>query len=307
MLIGSKKLRSGSSAIGCGTLFVLMLWSFNVAATEGWVPKTPGQDDPQRTEKVEPFEIVENVYFVGARLHLPSYLFTTSEGHILVDTTYDELVPEIAENIETLGFKIKDVKLVLATHAHHDHVGGHASMREITGATTLATAEDAKVIESGGKTDFRDRGLWAPAVVDRIIVDGEKVRLGDRELTAHLTPGHTKGCTTWTTVVEEGNKTYNLAILGGLRVNTNEPLVGHPDYPDMPQQFAWSFARLKVLPVDIFLGGHGYWFNLAEKHERLLSGADGNPFIDPDGYHTALQSFERAYLDRLSKELGGDK
>lgn len=307
MLNISKTCNAGLGAIFRGALLPLLLCSMSVTAAQEWTPVSPADDDPQRTEKVEPFEIADGVYFVGARLHLPSYLFTTPQGHILVDTTYDELVPEIAGNIKKLGFEVDDVKLLLASHAHHDHVGGHASMREITGATTLATAADAEVIESGGKADFRDRGLWAPATVDRIIVDGEKVRLGDRVMTAHLTPGHTKGCTTWTTVVEDGGKTYDLAILGGLRVNTNEPLIGHPDFPDMPQQFAWSFARLKVLPVDIFLGAHGYWFNLQEKHKRMTSGAVNNPFIDPEGYRLALSAFEAAYLDRLRNETLGDK
>lgn len=271
------------------------------------IATSPAEDDPQRTQPVEPFEIIDNVYFVGARMHLPSYLFTTPVGHILIDTTYDEHVSEIVANIESLGFSIDDVKLLLATHAHHDHVGGHANMREISGAITLATAADADVIESGGKTDFRDRGLWAPSKVDRIIVDGEKVRLGDRVLTAHVTPGHTKGCTTWTTKVEEHGKQYDLALVCGLRVNSNEPLVGHPQFLDMPQQFAYSFARLKILPVDVFLGAHGYWFDVQTKHAKLMAGTDTNPFIDPDGYRLALTNWENAYLERLRQELTGEE
>lgn len=267
---------------------------------------SPADDDPQRTEPVEPFEIIDGVYFVGARIHLPSYLLTSSDGHILLDTTFDEYVSEIVQNIEELGFDPDDVKLLLSSHAHHDHVGGHANMREITGATTIASAADAEVIESGGATDFRDRGVWAPGTVDRIIEDGEQVRLGDRVLTAHLTPGHTKGCTTWTTVVEEDGKEYDLVVLGGLNVNRNEPLIGHPKYPEMPQEFAWSFARLKVLPVDVYLGAHGYWYGLKEKHAQLLAGADQNPFIDPEGYQDALRYFESVYLERLNKESHGD-
>lgn len=290
---------AGCRAIGQ----TLCLAVFCSMATAQVVLESPSVNDPQRTEPIEPFKIMDDLYFVGARLHLPSYLFTTPEGHILIDTTFDELVPEIVTNIETLGFSVEDIKLMLASHAHHDHVGGHASMREISGAMTLATAADADVIESGGKTDFRDRGLWTPAVVDRIIEDGEQVRLGNRVLTAHLTPGHTKGCTTWTTVVEEQGEQYDLAIVCGFRLNTNERLVGNPDFTDMPQQFAWSFARLKVLPVDVFLGVHGYWFDLKEKREQLLSGSDTNPFIDPDGYQQAIRFWEDAYLDRLRQEL----
>ena len=282
---------------------VAALLSFVCSSTLAQVQLvSPPDNDPQRTELAEPFEIIDGIYFVGARIHLPSYLFTTPEGHILMDTAFDENVSEIVENIKKLGFDPEDVKLLLSSHAHHDHVGGHANMREITGATTLASAADADVIESGGKTDFRDRGLWAPGKVDRIIVDGEQVKLGDRVLTAHFTPGHTKGCTTWTTVVEEDGKQYNLVVLGGLRVNSNEPLIGHPKFPDMPQQFAWSFARLKVLPVDVYLGAHGYWFGLNEKRQQMLAGADTNPFIDPNGYQDAVRFWEHAYLDQLRSE-----
>ena len=277
----------------------------NVAAAEVNLV-TPPAGDPQRTELAEPFEIIDGVYFVGARIHLPSYLFTSAEGHILIDTAYDENVSEIIGNIEKLGFDPDDVKFLLSTHAHHDHVGGHASMREITGAITLASAADADVIESGGETDFRDRGTWGPGKVDRIIEDGEQVQIGGRVLTAHFTPGHTKGCTTWTTVVEEGGNQYNLAVLGGLNVNKNEPLIGHLKYPNMPQQFAWSFARLKVLPVDVYLGGHGYWYGLDEKRQEILKGATENPFIDPEGYQSALHFFEKAYLQRLMTESDRD-
>ncbi len=267
---------------------------------------SPPDDDPQRTERADPFEIIDGIYFVGARIHLPIYLFTTSEGHILLDTAFEESVSEIVENIEKLGFDPDDVKLLLSSHAHHDHVGGHASMQEITGAITVASAADADVIQSGGATDFRDRGLWAPGTVDRIIEDGEEVKLGERVLTAHFTPGHTKGCTTWTTVVEEDGKQYDLVVLGGLNVNRNEPLIGHPKYPEMPQEFAWSFARLKALPVDVYLGAHGYWYGLNEKRNQMLAGVKSNPFIDPDGYKNALLYFENAYLERLKQESHGD-
>ena len=283
----------------------LLLLGCSVAQAEFKLVSPPA-DDPMRTEPVEPFKIVDGVYFVGARLNTPSYLFTTADGHILLDTTYDEHVSEIVANIETLGYSADDIEFLVSSHAHHDHVGGHASMREISGAVTIASAADADVIESGGATDFRDRGTWAPAKVDRIIEDGDTVTIGDRVLTAHFTPGHTKGCTTWTTVVDVDGQPLNLAVLGGLRVNNNEPLVGHPDYPEMPQDFAWSFARLKVLPVDIYLGAHGYWYNVAEKRERLLAGADSNPFIDPEGFRQAVAFWENAYLEQLKAETHGD-
>jgi metallo-beta-lactamase class B len=300
------KLPSPPSTLIGRVIAMVLLAATAVAANAEQHPVTPGRDDPQRTARAEAFEIVDNVYFVGARLHLPSYLFTTPEGHILFDTTFDEYVPEIVENIESLGFSIDDVKIILASHAHHDHVGGHATMRELTRALTYSTARDKDVIESGGKTDFRDGGTWAPAIVDRVIEDGSQVRLGDVVLTAHLTPGHTKGCTTWTTVVEDNGRPLNLAILGGVRVNTNERLVGNPEYPEMAEDFAYTFARLKVLPVDLYLGAHGYWFNLERKRAMLEAGAEINPFIDPEGYQSAIRFWENQYLDRLREETHGN-
>lgn len=294
------------STLSGNLIMTVVLFATMAVANAQYVPVSPGDDDPQRTARAEPFKIVDNVYFVGARLHLPSYLFTTSEGHILLDTTFDEYVPEIVENIESLGFSIDDVKIMLASHAHHDHVGGHATMRELTGALTYSTVRDKDVIESGGKTDFRDGGTWPPAIVDRVIEDGGQVRLGDVVLTAHLTPGHTKGCTTWTTVVEDDGEPLNLAILGGVRVNTNELLVGNPDYPEMAQDFAYTFAKLKVLPVDLYLGAHGYWFDLKTKRAMLDAGARTNPFIDPEGYHSAIRFWEDQYLDRLREETHGN-
>jgi metallo-beta-lactamase class B len=266
------------------------------------MPETPGDDHPARTQRVEPFKIAGNIYFVGSRLHYPAYLLTTPEGHILIDTTFEEMVPDIVENIGKLGFKATDIKLMLASHAHHDHVGGHASMSEITGATVVSSAEDAKVIETGGKADFRSGDPWAPAKVDRIIEDLEKVSLGGTVLTMHLTPGHTRGCMTWTTQVEERGKTYDVVFLCGVRMNDREPLIGNPDYPDMARDFAHSIAILKTMPVDIYLGAHGYWFNIEEKVKRLKEGMGPNPFIDPDGYRDAIAYWEKLFLYRLKAE-----
>jgi len=264
----------------------------------------PADDDPERTERVEPFKIIGNLYFVGSRLHYPAYLITGTEGHVLIDTTYEEMVPDIVENINKLGFKIDDVKYLLSSHAHHDHVGGHSAMREITGAVTMATAADAAVIESGGKADFRASDLWEPGKVDRIIQDLEQIRLGDTVLQAHLTPGHTKGCTTWTTRIEENGKKYDVVIICGARMNTGEALVNNPDYPDLPAEFAYTFAKLKILPVDIYLGAHGYWFDLKSKVDKMKQGAAENPFIDPAGYRRAVEAWESLYLKQLRTDRG---
>jgi metallo-beta-lactamase class B len=262
----------------------------------------PGRNSPERTDPIEPFHIIDNVYYVGKTSHNPSFLFTSDEGHILIDTTYEEFVPDIQANIEKLGFNIHDVKIILSSHAHHDHVGGHAKMKEITGATLLSSEADAEVIETGGAADFREGDPWHVAKVDRFIKDQEEVRLGDIVLTAHFTPGHTRGCTTWTSTVEDDGKIYDLVLICGLRMDENSPLVGNPKYPQMPQDFAFSFALAKTLPVDVFLGAHGYWFNLKNKIEMLKRNPEINPFIDPEAYYQLVNGWEKAYLDRLKKE-----
>ncbi len=290
---------AGRKALAC-----LMLAAAVISQSWAQLLPMPGDDHPQRTERVEPFNIIGNIYFVGSRLHYPAYLVTGSEGHILIDTTFDEMVPDIVENINKLGFKVDDIKYLLASHAHHDHVGGHASMREITGAVTMATAADAEIIESGGKADFRSGDLWEPAKVDRIIQDLEKISLGDTVLQAHLTPGHTKGCTTWTTTVEENGKKLNVVFLCGVRMNGGEALVNNPDYPELPAEFAYTFAKLKILPVDVYLGAHGYWIDIESKLAKLKQGATVNPFIDPKGYYESVGAWEQEYLQRLKSDRG---
>lgn len=265
---------------------------------------SPEADDPQRTIRIEPLKIIDNIYSVSAVSHYPSYLITSSQGHMLIDTSLEEFVPNIASNIQKLGFKLEDVKYLLTLHAHIDHVGGHAMMKELTGATTMAMAGDAHVMESGGETDFRERGRWAPVKVDRIINDLEKIQLGNSVLTAHLTPGHSKGCTTFSLVAEDNGMKYNVAFFCGMRMNPDEALVGNPDYPNMPEDFAYAFAKLKALPVDIFLAGHGYWFNFETKIERMKQSPSPNPFIDPEGYRWIVDGFERAYIERLRIERG---
>ncbi len=268
------------------------------------LPMTAEEDQEYRTARAKPFRIIGNIYFVGATLHNTSYLITTPEGHILLDTGHEESVQAVRESIESLGFQLRDVEIILSSHAHHDHIGGHALMKELTGASILATEADADVMSTGGKSDFRERAPWKPAKADRIIGDGERIQLGGVTLVAHLTPGHTKGCTTWTTVVNEGGQTYDIVFVGGMQVNTGVPLVRNSKYPNMVEDFARSFAKLKSMPCDIFLAAHGYWFNLWEKVKRLTQGARMNPFIDPQGYRNYIEERERAYLQRLKLERG---
>jgi len=285
------------------SFFLLLTVSISAIAQ---APVSPPRGSAERTEPVDPFRIIDNIYYVGPSVHNTSYLITGTDGHILLDTVYDESVPVIIENIKKLGFKPEDIKLILGTHAHSDHVGGHAKMKEMTGARILASAEDKEVIESGGKVDFRkadSRGIsgWPPARVDQVIKDGEQIRLGDILLTAHFTPGHTKGCMTFTMVAEEDMQTFDVIFLGGVIIAA-EPLLGHPQYPNMAEDFAMSFAKLQSLPVDIYLGGHGYWNNLPDKIQRMKRGEGYKAFIDTGSYRKSVDSWQQDFVDTLIKE-----
>jgi metallo-beta-lactamase class B len=272
----------------------------NAQAPDGPMFKSPPADSPYRTEKVAPFKVIDNIYFIGTTQQNISWLITTPEGHMIIDTTFEKDVPTILENIRTLGFKQDDVKLILTLHAHSDHVAGHAAMQEATGGQILAPEADAVVIETGGKADPHSTP-WTPAKVDRRIVDGEKITLGDRTLTAHLTPGHTKGCTSWTTTATEEGKQYNVIFMCGLRID-GDSLLDDPDYPNIATDLSNSVKTLESLPVDVYLGGHGYWFALGDKIARMKAGEGYKAWIDPEGYRKSINGWHHIFVDRLIKE-----
>ena len=254
---------------------------------------------------VPPRHLIGNINYVGA-IGVSSFLITTPGGHILIDTGFDDTVPIIQKSVEQLGFKPTDIKIILSSHAHIDHVGGHAQMKQLTGARIFASAEDAKTIESGGADDFipfpRETILYAPARVDKIVEDGEKVTLGGVTLTAHLTPGHTRGATTWTMDVTEKGQTYHVVFFSSASINAGTKLVGNPIYPKIAEDFPVTFAKLKALPCDIFLAPHGGQFAMAEKFDRLDRPGEPNPFIDPAGFQKIVDQAERAFIRQLAQE-----
>ena len=261
-----------------------------------------GQPDPKDREMnkpVAPFRIAGNLYYVGAN-EVCSFLITTRQGHILLDGGFAETAPQIEQNITQLGFKIEDVKVLLNSHAHLDHAGGLAELKRKSGAKLIASAADAPMLRSGGHGDFRfgDRLVFPPVEADQIIGDGESVRLGDQIITAYLTPGHTKGNTTWTTKISDGGKTYDV-VFAGSPTALDYQLVGKESYPGIAADFEKTFSVLKKLPCDIFLSDHGSFFHLVEKHERLMHGENPNPFIDPDGYKKFVVHFEKEFRDKL--------
>jgi metallo-beta-lactamase class B len=248
--------------------------------------------------------VVGDVYYVGSK-DLASYLITTPEGHILINSGFERTVPLIRKSVESLGLKMRDVKILLASHAHSDHVAGHALMKELTGAKVYVMRGDDDVISSGGRgqylyTDSR----WTPCPVDRVLEDGEEVKLGGVTLVARLTPGHTRGCTTWAWKVTDAGKDHDVVVIGSPNVNPGYRLVDNGDYPEIAEDYATTFRVLKSLPCDVFLGAHGGYYDMVAKHERARRGGGANPFVDPEGYRDYVARKEKAFRDALAGQRG---
>jgi metallo-beta-lactamase class B len=263
----------------------------------------PQADETSRSwnKPVEPFRIAANLYYVGAT-EVSSFLITTPEGHFLLDGGFAETAPQIERNIAELGFKLTDVKFLLNSHAHFDHAGGLAELKRLTGAKFLASEREAPLLRSGGHGDFRfgDTLTFPPIEPDQIVHDGETVQLGNQTMIAHLTPGHTKGNTTWTTKIRDGNKLYDVVFVGS-QSTLDYKFVGQESYPDIKGDFERSFVLLSHLPCDIFLASHGSFFHFEEKHERLLR-CEADAFIDPDGYKRYLRQSEQEFHDKLARQ-----
>ena len=262
------------------------------------------QNSPDWTEPFPPFHIAGNLYYVGSK-GLAMFLVSTPQGNILINSGLEANVPMIKASIEKLGFKFEDTKILLISHAHWDHDAGSAAIKKMTGAAYMVMDADVPVVESGGKADFQYGNspayLYQPAKVDRVLHDGDEVKLGGTVLVAHLTPGHTKGCTTWGMKVSEGGKTYNVVIVGSPNVNPGYKLVGNAAYPQIAEDYERMWRVLKSLPCDIFLGAHGNYFGLEEKY-RLMKESGANPFIDPDGYKKYIAQKEQDFRAELARQ-----
>jgi len=250
----------------------------------------------------EPFTVIGNIHYVGST-NAGAFLISTPEGHVLLDTGYPDSVHWVRESIEQLGFRLSDIKFILNTHAHSDHVGGHAQFKEWTEATILTSASDAPMLADGGRSDFRSDGreLWRPVTPDGILSHGQHVRIGGTTLVAHMTPGHTKGNTTWTTTVQEGGRTYDVVFVGSMGPN-RAPLLNNAKYPRMADDYARSFALLEKLPCDVFLAFHAHHFDLMAKKRQLDEGVSPNPFIDPEGFRAYLEKNEALFRAQLQEE-----
>src|SRR5512140_1352316 len=240
-----------------------------------------------------PHKVIGNVYFVGSA-ELASFLITTPQGDILINSDFETTVPVIRASVEKLGFKFTDIKILLGSHAHGDHMEGDALVKELSGARVMAMEQDVpwlRKMTPGGK----------PHPIDKVLKDGENVTLGGTTLTAHLTAGHTPGCTTWTTKVEENGKPYNVLIVCSVGVNPGTVLVNNKDYPSIADDYARSFKVLRTLPVDVFLGAHGSFYGLQATYAKLQPGG-ANPFIDPAGFKAYVDDKEKAFNAELAAQ-----
>jgi len=264
------------------------------------------QTNPDWTQAFPPYRIIGNVYYVGSR-DLASFLITTPQGNILINSNLASSPPQIEKSVEELGFKFSDTKILLISHGHYDHAAGSAQILKMTHAKYMVMDGDVSVIESGGKTDFHYAKstdmYFPPAKVDRVLHDGDKVQLGGVILVAHKTPGHTEGCTTWTLTVVDKGRPYNVVIVGSPNVNPGYKLVNNKTYPQIAQDYEQTFRVLKELPCDVFLGAHGSYYDMLAKYPRLKEGGV-NPFVDPAGYKAYVADREQAFEEELKKQEG---
>jgi metallo-beta-lactamase class B len=253
----------------------------------------PPRDQPvPPAVPVEPFKVVSNIYFVGPESEHSSFLITTPQGHILINTGFDRQVPTIVQSIQKLGFKTSDVKIILGSHAHNDHMEGDAEMKRITGAQVMAMAEDVpalKAMKPGGKEH----------PVDRVLHDKDTISLGGVTLTAVLTPGHTKGCTTYTWKTQDAGKT--LDVVFGCGFGSGGRLgAAAKDYPNIIDDFKKTYAIGKTMHADVFLGSHGNHWGLPDKMSRVGKGS--NPFIDATTLPRHVEAYEKEFQQEVAKQ-----
>lgn len=262
--------------------------------------------DPDWTAPIAPFRIADNLYYVGSR-DIATYLVVTAAGDILINSGLVTSPRLIQKSVVQLGFHLRDVKILLISHAHYDHDAGSAELLRLTGAKYMVMDGDVAVVESGGVKDFAfpsDR--YPPAHVDRVLHDGDEVRLGGAVLTAHKTAGHTKGCTTWTMRAVSGGKPRDVVIVGGWTLLDSYRLVDRPgkpaSYPGIAADYARGFQVLESLPCDIFLGAHGSYFHMLNKLAHAQPGDAEAVWIDPTGYRTAVTQHQREFEAELKRQ-----
>jgi metallo-beta-lactamase class B len=269
-------------------------------------PRLNAQMNPDWTTPIAPFRIAGNLYYVGGK-DLASYLIVTPKGDILINSSLEASVPMIRSSVEQLGFKFSDIKVLLISHAHFDHDAGSAELIRETGAKYMVMDGDVSVVMSGGATDFAyAKDTYPKANVNRVLHDGDEVKLGGTVLVAHKTAGHTRGCTTWTMQVSEAGRPLHVVIVGSWNVNPGFRLVDRPEqpasYPGIANDYRRTFATLKALQCDVFLGAHGAYFGMLAKLDRIKAGAKENVWVDTRGYQDAVAEREQAFEKELKSQ-----
>jgi metallo-beta-lactamase class B len=260
--------------------------------------------DPEWNRPATPHQVIGPIYFVGTNA-LAAFLITTANGHILLDPGYEESVPLVKNSIRTLGFKYEDIKLLLNTQAHFDHAAGLAVIKRETGAQVAAKAEDAGLLESGGRGDFLfgERYTYPPVKVDRILKDREVIEIGNVRLVARHTPGHTKGATTFTTTASEGGRVYEVVFAASTTINEGTRLLDNPAYPGIVEDWERTYAILDALSPGVWVSQHTNVFDMEGKRARRATGT--NPYIDPKGYRSWVFSSRQRFAAQLAAELAG--
>jgi metallo-beta-lactamase class B len=262
--------------------------------TQDLFQRNVGSTDQQHAA-YPPHKVADNIWYVGTET-LASFLVTTPQGHILINSSYEANVPLIFASVAKLGFKFSDIKIVLGSHAHADHMDGDALVKQLTGAEVMAMQEDIPALE-------RMRPGDKPHPVDKVLHDGDRVTLGGTTLVAHLTPGHTRGCTTWTMKATENGRSYDVVIVGSMGVNPGFVLVNNKEVPQIADEYIRGFKVLRSLPCDIPLASHPAMYDLAAKFRKL--GTNPNPFIDPAGYKAELDLVEGVFNQTLDEQRKG--
>lgn len=260
-------------------------------AAPALIAQPAGWNDPFPAHK-----IMDNMYFVGTK-ELASFLFVTDEGHILVNSNYEASVPVIQQNVAALGFDFSDIKILISGHAHPDHIEGDALVKELTGAEVVVGRLEVPDVQA-----FKHpQGKTLP--IDRIVNEGDMVTLGDTTLTAHVLPGHTKGCLAWTFQLEEDGETYDGLIECSLNGQFLQ-YIGNAAYPNIAEDMAATYVKARTLPAEVWVSSHGQFYGMNEKYAKLQARGpnDPNPFIDPEGYQEHVDEFEGTFRSALERQ-----
>jgi metallo-beta-lactamase class B len=263
----------------------------------------PRLNKPEWSAAYQPFRIAGNLYYVGT-YDLASFLITTSKGNILINTGLAASASMIKANIEALGFKMADTKILLTTQAHFDHMGAMAAIKKMTGAKMMVDAGDSSVVADGGKSDYalgNDTMTYYPVKMDRILHDKDVIKLGDMQVTMLHHPGHTKGSCSFIFDVKDEQRSYKVLIANMPTIVTDKSFSDIPTYPQIASDYAYTLKSLKGLQFDLWVASHASQFNLHKKHKP---GDAYNPvvFMDRKGYDEQLEDLQKQFDKKINMQ-----